>query len=121
MSTEENRKTAISWQNWWTDRTRLAHLADDYTLRNGTSSPFAPTVTGKDEALRHFTELSERPGQLTVDVLDSVAEGDKVALRMVYRVDGTPAANGMVMYRLRDGKIVDDWVCMTALDGVELE
>ena len=45
-----------------------------------------------------------------------IAEGDKVALRIIFYDGDKPTHNAMVFYRLRDGKIVDDWFCETELD-----
>lgn len=57
---------------------------------------------------------------LTFEVLDQVAEGDRVASRFV--LSGSNRGRrvrmwGIVISRLRDGRIVEDWA---SFDGVEL-
>ena len=57
---------------------------------------------------------------LTFEVLDQVAEGDRVASRFV--LSGSNRGRrvrmwGIVISRMRDGRIVEDWA---SFDGVEL-
>ena len=71
--------------------------------------------------VRHSTALYRALfDDLTLEVLDQVAEGDRVASRFV--LTGSNRGRrvrlwGIVISRLRDGRIVADW---SAFDGVEL-
>jgi len=73
------------------------------------------------EGVRHSTALYRALfDDLTFEVLDQVAEGDRVASRFV--LTGSNRGRrvrlwGIVISRLRDGRIVEDW---SAFDGVEL-
>jgi len=73
------------------------------------------------EGVRHSTALYRALfDDLTFEVLDQVAEGDRVASRFV--LSGSNRGRrvrlwGIVISRLRDGRIVEDW---SAFDGVEL-
>jgi predicted ester cyclase len=73
------------------------------------------------EGVRHSTALYRALfDDLTFEVLDQVAEGDRVASRFV--LTGSNRRRrvrlwGIVISRLRDGRIVEDW---SAFDGVEL-
>ena len=73
------------------------------------------------EGVRHSTTLYRALfDDLTFEVLDQVAEGDRVASRFV--LTGSNRGRrvrlwGIVISRLRDGRIVEDW---SAFDGVEL-
>jgi predicted ester cyclase len=73
------------------------------------------------EGVRHSTALYRALfDNLTFEVLDQVAEGDRVASRFV--LTGSNRGRrvrlwGIVISRLRDGRIVEDW---SAFDGVEL-
>jgi len=73
------------------------------------------------EGVRRSTELYRRLfDDLAFDVVDQVAEGDRVASRWV--LTGTNRGRpvrlwGITISRLRDGRIVEDW---SAFDGLEL-
>jgi predicted ester cyclase len=73
------------------------------------------------EGVRHSTALYRALfDDLTFEVLDQVAEGDRVASRFV--LTGSNHGRrvrlwGIVISRLRDGRVVEDW---SAFDGVEL-
>jgi predicted ester cyclase len=86
---------------------------------------FADHVNGHEfhglEGVRRSTELYQSLfDQLTIEVVDQVAEGDRVASRWV--MHGTTQGRdveltGITISRLRDGRIVEDW---TTTDGMEL-
>jgi ketosteroid isomerase-like protein len=73
------------------------------------------------EGVRRSTELYRRLfDDLAFDVVDQVAEGDRVASRWVLTGSnrGQPVRLwGITISRLRDGRIVEDW---SAFDGLEL-
>ena len=73
------------------------------------------------EGVRRSTELYRRLfDDLAFDVVDQVAEGDRVASRWVLTGSsrGRPIRLwGITISRLRDGRIVEDW---SAFDGLEL-
>ena len=73
------------------------------------------------EGVRRSTELYRRLfDDLAFDVVDQVAEGDRVASRWVLTGSnrGRPVRLwGITISRLRDGRIVEDW---SAFDGFEL-
>ena len=114
MSTEENKDVARRWNSdeFWS----MELLAEDYVNRSGTKEPWAVGIDGLAEARGVFAQRRQRYPTLRVTVEDMIAEGDKVALRLVFYEGDKPTANAMAFYRLRDGKIVDDWFCATELD-----
>ena len=71
--------------------------------------------------MRRSTELYRRLfDDLAFEVVDQVAEGDRVASRWVLTGSnrGRPVRLwGITISRLRDGRIVEDW---SAFDGLEL-
>ena len=73
------------------------------------------------EGVQHSTALYRALfDDLTFEVVDQVAEGDRVASRFV--LSGVNRGRrvrmwGIVISRLRDGRIVEDW---SAFDGIEL-
>ena len=73
------------------------------------------------DGVRRSTELYRRLfDDLAFDVVDQVAEGDRVASRWVLTGSsrGRPIRLwGITISRLRDGRIVEDW---SAFDGLEL-
>ena len=73
------------------------------------------------EGVRRSTALYRRLfDDVAFDVVDQVAEGDRVASRWVLTGSnrGRPVRLwGITISRLRDGRIVEDW---SAFDGLEL-
>jgi predicted ester cyclase len=73
------------------------------------------------EGIKHSTSLYRAlTDDLAFEVLDQVAEGDRVATRFV--VTGANRGRrlrleGITLSRLRDGRIVEDW---SAFDALEL-
>jgi predicted ester cyclase len=86
---------------------------------------FADHVGGLDyhglDGVRRSTELYRMLfDDLTIEVVDQAAEGDRVASRWV--LNGTNRGRrvqlwGITISRLRDGHIAEDW---TAVDSLEL-
>jgi predicted ester cyclase len=86
---------------------------------------FADHVGGLDyyglDGVRRSTELYRRLfDDLTIEVVDQAAEGDRVASR--WMLNGTNRGRrvqlwGITISRLRDGHIAEDW---TAVDSFEL-
>ena len=56
-----------------------------------------------------FGEIIEKNPGLEAKVVEMIAEGDKVAARLIHSRDGKPFSEGVAIYRLSNGKIVDDW------------
>ena len=73
------------------------------------------------EGVRRSTALYQALfDELRIEVVDQVAEGDRVASRWVLRGSNRGREvelTGITISRLRDGRIVEDW---TATDGVDL-
>ncbi len=125
MSVEENKAIALRWNQW----TRIAPdeipaflvemLHPHYVNRSGTASPWAVVLDGIDDAKRAFADLRRTSPTFDVTVEDIVAEGDRVAVRLIFYENGKPSANALAFYRLEDGKIVDDYFVSEALQTPE--
>ena len=93
-------------------------VAEDYANRSGTEGPWSILAQGFDLSTfspRWEEYVRDHPARrLVID--DIIGEGDKVAVRMTLFDKGKPTANQVVMFRLSDGKIVDDWFCGRDLD-----
>ena len=88
-------------------------LDPGYENHGGTKAPWATIVQGLDKVKAAFGGFDPT---FRVTIEDIIAEGDKVAIRLIWYQDGKPIANAMTFYRLSGGKIVDDWYCYTYLD-----
>ena len=101
-----------------------ACFSPDYVDHSPTiGSRYAPDREG---AMRAFGELASAFGGLRHSILDLIAEGDKVVLRVAATASHNEDFRGIpptgeplsltqtAIYRLEDGKIVERWV-----DGVE--
>jgi ketosteroid isomerase-like protein len=116
MSTEENKEIVRRWNSadeFWT----IELLADDYANRSGTEAPWAVIFQGLAEAEAAFGQMLRDDPTFRVTIDDMIAEDDTVAVRMIFYEKGKPSANAMAFYRLRDGKIVDDWACWSNLEN----
>jgi ketosteroid isomerase-like protein len=73
------------------------------------------------EGVRRSTALYQALfDELRIEVVDQLAEGDRVASRWVMRGSNRGREvelTGITISRLRDGRIVEDW---TATDGIDL-
>ncbi len=125
MSAEENKAIVLRFNQW----TRIDPdeiptflvevLHPRYVNRSGTASPWAVAINGIDEAKRAFADLRRTSPTFDVTVEDIVAEGDRVAVRLIFYENGKPSANALAFYRLEDGKIVDDYYVSEALQTPE--
>ena len=90
-------------------------IAEDYANRSGTEGPWS--IDGQGLDLSVFSPWWEKRDPTRRFVIDDIiGEGDKVAIRLTRFEKEKAAANQIVMFRLRDGKIVDDWYCGRDLD-----
>ena len=92
----------------------LRNMADDFLDHDGPGG--RPTDRAGDRAM--MAEMFESVADLRVDVADIVAEGDKVMVRNVWtgtsaKTGGRIEFRGFVLWRLRDGKIVERWATVT--------
>lgn len=120
MSVEGNKAIVRRWNEECVSGQRLETfdevLHKDYANRSGTESPWATGIQGLDEAKDYFARMFQENPTFRVTIEDVIAEGDKVAIRLIFYEEGKPTANAITFYRLTDGKIVDDWFCWTRLE-----
>jgi len=116
MSAEGNKAVVRRWNTEAVSGKRIETcdevLDKAYVNYSGTESPWAPIARGLDDVKTMLGRISPT-FEITID--DIIAEGDKVAIRMTFHEEGKPTANGMALYRLRAGKIVEDWGCVAPL------
>jgi predicted ester cyclase len=94
-----------------------------------TNSSTSGKPTDRDGNREMMAALQSDFPDLRVEVRDSIAEGDLVAVRNVW--SGTDAKtgkhmefHGFVLWRIADGKLVERWATITAaqeLDATTLE
>ena len=91
-------------------------FAEDYTNRSGTDGPWSVIMQGEPDPadFARWWETLEATRRFVID--DIIGEGDKVAIRLTQFKKGKAAANQVVVFRLSDGKIGDDWFCGRDLD-----
>ena len=120
MSTQENKDVVRRWNLESVAGQKLETFDEvldrDYVNHGGTKAPWAVLFQGIDGAKTGFDQLFRENPTFQVTIEDVIAEGDKVAIRMIFYEDGKPSANAMAFYRLKGGKIVDDWFCATPLE-----
>lgn len=77
---------------------------------------WATGVPGLEELKTDWDKRSRKYPTWRVVIDNIIGEGDKVAVRWTGFVEGKPAHIAVVMFRVSDGKIVDDWYCGRVLD-----
>jgi predicted SnoaL-like aldol condensation-catalyzing enzyme len=92
------------------------NMAADFLDHDGPGGK--PTDRDGDRAM--MAAMQERMPDLRVEVVDSLADGDKVMVRNVWTgTDSTTGKrmefHGFVLWRLADGKIVERWATVTPL------
>lgn len=106
ISTTERNKEVVRRWNEEVVNGRKPELIDDLLAEN-----YRAIRQGFDRDGMHRvfdTYLPKHP-TLTIKIADMIAEGDNVAIRLVYTEAGRQPWFGLAFYRLADGKIVDDW------------
>jgi predicted SnoaL-like aldol condensation-catalyzing enzyme len=115
MTIEENKTVARRWNEEGFNGHRIELIDEcfhpNYTQRSGTEGPWSITIQGRDAAKAGFEQGFREYPNWRVTIEDMFAEGDKVAIRATLYNEGKPAANGNIIYRLAEGKILDDWFC----------
>lgn len=98
-------------------------LAEDFVNHGGEVGGAPPGVTPKQLFKKVAQEHQDTMGDLHVEIVESIAEGEDVVVRSVLsaRHSGTmfgmaPTGNQLRfqvlhMYRVRDGKVTDHWEC----------
>ena len=121
MSVENNKAVVKRWNEEIASSDNLDAfgevLAENYTIyMSGTDSPWAPFKAGLGPAKAEFGALRKRFPGLKASVEAIVGEGDFVAARLVHTSQGKPVLAGISIYRLVDGKIMDDWYAGTQIE-----
>jgi len=120
MSVEENKAVVLRWNGEIINDKRVEALgevlAENYVHYNAADSSWSPDIQGLENAkATFFGEEAEEPSNWHLSVDDIIGEGDKVAARITFSIEGKPVWHAIVLYRLSDGKIVDDWACLTQI------
>ncbi len=131
QTTEQNKHTVVRFNKEFIEQGNLnifpELVADDFVNHN------APAGANGPESMVHFLHHILRAGfpDITVDILDQVAEGDKVTTRKVFYGTHTGELMGMApshkkvaiqvidIIRLRDGKYVEHWGASNFSDVVK--
>jgi len=120
MSVEENKAIVRHWLEIYGERQVDAVeevIHPDYRLHGGkAATPWAPGSHALEEAKASLKKVKEEYPTFKITIDDMIAEGDRVVLRETWNYEGKLVRNAMVIYRLQEGKIIDDWFCYTPLD-----
>ena len=106
MSTETNKAIVRRWQNEVLGGRKFdlidQVLHPNYVLHDN-------NINGRDAARVAFSEMMTNPAY-DFQNMDTVAEGDKVVSRWISS-DGDKRYKGISIFRIADGKIIEDWYC----------
>ena len=124
MSVEENKAIVERWNRAWHERdwdTVEELAAEDYVIHPGELNKEQHIKRGKEMG------LNEAFSDTKFETHDVIAEGDKVVVRYTQsgrhtgEFWGVPPTNKVIsqrgthIWRLRDGKIVEEWTCTDML------
>jgi predicted SnoaL-like aldol condensation-catalyzing enzyme len=107
MTVEENKAVVARFQNEVQNGRRFDLIDEvvhpDYVLNDG-------DVRGRESARIAFVDMMRNP-KAHFKIIDVVGEGDKVVTRWEATSDGENLWKGITIFRLVDGKIIDDFYC----------
>ena len=120
MSLEQNKAVVRRWHEILNERDVKAFdevLHPDYVNYSSRTEMWGKGGVGIEATKTYWAELFKRPDLFTTLVEDVIAEGNMVAARITWLVDGKPVGGCLSMYRLQDGKIVDDWYASRMIES----
>jgi ketosteroid isomerase-like protein len=100
----------------------LRNMSEDFLDHDGPGGK--PIDRAGDRAM--MAAMQKQFPDLRVVVLDSVAEADRVVVRNVWTATDADSGqrmefHGFVLWRLRDGKIVERWATVTPIHAMAAE
>jgi predicted ester cyclase len=114
MSTDANKEIARRWNEEFINHRQIdaidRFLHPNYVGHPPGGYPHTPDRTRFKEVLQHL----ESTPDLSLQLEDLIAEGDKVVIRYTFHDGGKAVARGISIYRIEDGKIIEDWFHQTA-------
>jgi predicted ester cyclase len=117
---DRNRRFVIDHFDDFVNRKDLdavvRNMSDDFHDHDGPGGK--PIDRAGDRAM--MAAMHQKFPDLRVDVADSVAEGDKVVVRNIWTATDPSTGrrvefHGFVLWRLRDGRIVERWATVTPI------
>jgi steroid delta-isomerase-like uncharacterized protein len=126
MAADESKAVVEKWIHAWNTHDAAAGQAlvtDDYKRHD----PNGPDIDGPDGQRAFLDEVFNAFPDIRIEELHQVAEGDLVAVHVLFtgnhraEFGGIPATGaavrfeGQEMYRVRDGKIVEQFVLLDTL------
>lgn len=120
MSTSDNIEIAQKWNLIILNERKLDELDEvmheHYRWHGGTGGPWSVQINGR-EALKNALASNFARGDHDTKVVieDIFGSDDKVAVRMTMMRGEKPAQTAIAIYRFSEGKIIDDWACMTPM------
>jgi len=109
MSTEANKEIARRWNEEFINQRKIDAI-ERFLHPNYVQHPGAnPGTTDFAAAREAFIQGLESTPDVHLQIKDLIAEGDKVAFRWTWHEGGKAVAGGISIYRIADGKIIEDW------------
>ena len=91
-------------------------FAEHSSIVGGNDGPWSTGVAGLEQLKAGAEEFLEEHPTWRIVIDNIIGEGDKVAVRWTGFEEGKPTRVAVVMFRVSDGKIVNDWYCGRRLD-----
>jgi len=108
MSIEDNKAIVRRWQEVVLNQRRFDLLDEvlhpDYVFQDA-------NIHGREEARAMFTEWFGHGPASQFTNLDMFGEDDKIVSRWE-RAASSPPSKGISIFRIAEGKIIEDWACI---------
>lgn len=126
-TTERNKRLVLEHYKSTVSQVNFAEIREQISPDFVDHESPAGTLAGPEWVVRHVVSFHAAFPDIHVDVHELVAEGDLVTVRATWSGThkgeylGFPATHrsfqmkGIVIWRLRDGRIVERWACMDRL------
>ena len=108
MSTEANKEIARRWNEEFFNQRKIDAI-DRFLHPNYVGYPGGSAGTIDRTTFKEAFQGPEFTPDLHLQIEDLIAEGDKVAFRWTMHQGGKAAVRGISIYRIEDGKIIEDW------------
>ena len=106
MSTDANKEIVRRWNEELFNQ-RQADANDRFLHPNYVNH--SANFQGLAAAKEVFAKVLESAPTLHLQMDDVIAEGDTVVARWTWQESGKVTATGISIYRIEDGKIIEDW------------
>ena len=121
MSTDKNKKVVRHWIEEIIAQKKLGSLGDALhdEIRHHSAArgkPWTTVIKGLRAAEKDYGVFFRDHPKWECKIQDIFGEGDKIVARFLVYENGEHNANSIAIYRISEGKIIDEWWCSRQIE-----